>query len=154
MGADQKESIMAETEEADEWEVVGPATAFDEQMVTWAIDTFKKNLEVLNSGLQRLVAFNTTLIGGSIFLLHEKPLQGPFQILATLFFLVSLAVAFWGTMPYESLKVSLFSPPCIARKKEEAMRWKQKVLWIAGSFMALGFLVFLIGFMVQALRKI
>jgi len=144
---------MAETEQSPDWEVIGPASAFDEQMVTWAIDTFKKNLEVLNSGLQRLVTFNTTLLGGSIFLLHEKPIKGPFQILATLFFLISLAVAFWGSMPYESPEVSLFSPPRIAKKKEEAMRWKQNILWFAGASMGLGFLTFLIGFVVHALRE-
>jgi len=132
-----------------EWEVLGPADEADEFYVSWAFETIKNNLKTANDSLQRLVAFSTTLLAGNIVILNNKGVAPAFQIISALFFLGSLLISFWGCIPFEIEGVPLLSPPLIRKAKDQALHWKKRMLWSAACLLVCGFVVSLIGLIVQ-----
>ena len=124
-----------------------PASARDNFLLDWALETWKRSPDRAADGLQRLVTLNTAVLSGTFLLWKDNPTTGLFRWLPLGLFLVSLAVALYGSIPRTS-QLLLDDPREVETYKEQLGRfrvrcltWASAALWVALLVYALGLLV-------------
>jgi hypothetical protein len=115
-----------------------PADPFDVFLVEWAQDTAKRSIPFLNETLRTLVTLNVALLGGGLVLLREGVAPGWARAAALLAFLLSLAAAFRGVLPFEG-SPHLQMPAEIRAHKAAALRHKRRWLWLSSWLIVAGF---------------
>jgi hypothetical protein len=116
----------------------------------WARETYKQSLPRLLDSLQRVITLATALLGGAIFVASAAAVPDWFRVPAMSLFLVSLSVAFYGTMPY-SESVELNDPGRVREFKRTVAAFRANALWYASAALWLGLLVGGIGAMLRAI---
>ncbi len=128
-----------------------PAFAFTEREqkfreLGW--EAYKAAVPNLNAALQRMVTLASALIGGSLVFLKDDRIDRGLQLWACGLFLLSLLVAFTGSMPL-GRHVNLSDPADIEAFKDQTAR--RKTAWLVTSFAAMvaGFVVVIAGMWVK-----
>jgi hypothetical protein len=148
----QDSEAAAITESSAEEYVLGessPADELDTFYVEWARESLKRNLPFVNEVLRGLVTLDTALLGGSVLWLGPQIVPAWFRLAVVLCFLLSLAAAFWGMLPYTGTAVDLRCPDLIHKHKTEALRTKQFWVWVAAWCLIAGFAVALVGLLAR-----
>jgi hypothetical protein len=129
-------ALQTADEDRDEVVYTGEIATADEQfLLEWARESWKKSLEQLAGGLQRLVTLNTALLGGSLVFPKDDLMHPAFRWFAAGCFLASLIVSLYFSIPV-SRDVNICDPPAIALHKA-ALAWNRRTALALASY-ALG----------------
>ena len=119
----------------------------DEFYFQWGMESQKNNIVLANDILKQFITLNSTLLGGSVVFIDSAVMSPSAKNIVIIFFFLGLAAAFFGVLPYER-KVLRASPTEVEKYKASALKKKRSFLWLAALFMAIGFLVAILGFLV------
>jgi len=117
----------------------------------WARETYKQSIPRLLDSLQRTITLGSALLGGTMFVVAEATVPAWFRVPAMLLFLLSVSVAFYGTMPY-SEAVRLNDPNHVRAFKAKVAGFRQQSLWYASGALWLGLLAAAIGALLRAVH--
>jgi hypothetical protein len=125
--------------------IVGrPPSDEEEFYLTWGQELPKNSLTLLNDVLKQLVTLNTALLGGSVVFLNGAVMDAWFRNVVIIMFFLSLCTSFVGILPYIR-KTILDNPDTVKLVIRSAFTWKLWLIRIAAAFLALGFIVALVG---------
>ncbi len=119
-------------------------TAEEEALFAWGEETVRGSLAALVETARHLVTLDTALAGGGIVFFDEKVAPPAFRPLAVACFLVSLALAFWTTIP-AAAKVDPRKPYRLKQARDSALRCKSHQLTAACTALLAGLVVGLLG---------
>jgi hypothetical protein len=121
-------------------------TAEEDYYLEMGREHAKKSIATLNDFLQRMLALNTALVGGSLVLLKPEVAPAWSRWGAVALFVLSLGASLWGAMPF-SAPTPLDSPPQIRDGFEQAASFKDWCVRFAVLTLLAGFLVAIVGVM-------
>jgi hypothetical protein len=119
-------------------------TPEEEFFLDWGKQAYQTSLESVNTTLRELVAINAVLFGGSLAFFDEKAFNTSFRIPATLFFLLSFVIGFFGLLPWEE-KIFLNMPNQIQHVYNRLVQKKWTALLASGGLLIVGLLLVLLG---------
>lgn len=125
------------------------ATAEEVFLLDWGRESWKKSVEQLSAGLQRMVTFNVALLGGSLAFLKDDVLPNPWKLVAMFLFFVSLSVALYGSTPWTEV-VRIRDPRSVEAYKERLGAARLKLLKLASACLWLGLAVAAFGVLYTA----
>jgi hypothetical protein len=112
--------------------------------VEWGFETIKNNLKFLNEVLRQLVTLSATLLGGSIAFLDATLIGAKVKNAAVAVFFLALIVSFLGILPHRG-EIDPQNANSVKRHKDTVYKWKSFYLLLTEIFLALGFLITVIG---------
>jgi hypothetical protein len=124
-----------------EYEVL-PASAEDVRYIEWGWETHKQAIPNLVAALQRVLTIDAGLIGGSIALLKDDVVSGPWRVAVIILLLASLLSTIAGLYPFRSKWRGLDD---VKRFKKRNELFKSACLLVSHAFLFAGLVTAAIG---------
>jgi hypothetical protein len=108
------------------------------------------SIETVQDTLRQLLTLSTALLGGSIAFMNEQLTPLGFKAVCVLFFMATVGISFYGTMPYSAGLVPNI-PESVRETRDRALESKTAKLRLAGGSLLLGFAVAVLGIVWRSL---
>lgn len=122
----------------------GEPTEDDLFYVEFGGELVKRALPFVNEVLRHLATLSTALAGGSAAFLSDAMIGPWLKLPAVVVFVLSLAVAFLGIMPYHS-EIRRICPDDVRGYVRRALRWKMACLYVSATLILVGLVAILVG---------
>ena len=116
----------------------------DRILLQWAEESKKENIAQANDVLAKVLTASTTIVGGGVIFLNENIIHGYLIAVILITFLLAVALALYGIMPYQAT-VNIKSPTEIKDYKEQALKHKLKYIKMSSLCFIIGLLLASIG---------
>ena len=100
-------------------------------------ELYKKTIPFLNDVLSKLLTISVSLSAGTVFFLGDRTYPQGMRLVAIIMFMLAFGSALIGMIPYRA-SISYCCPNEVKKTVDDAIWWKDALIWATCIFIVLG----------------